>query len=370
MSIKSVLVKIKNFIFPPKTIEGRRTLTEDDVGALQKDLEYERGAKEGKIANLEQANKKLQEQLTKGKELNIAKFLNKQDKLMRYKNYANAFSLKKFFSVAGGLGKQFKILSYDAKTEFGVLDDIMITTEGKIVITYKNGKSKFAEPLISGRDVKQIFWNFGGLSNTASLGYFTINYDAKGRYVENYLEQEIPAVVTDMNGKFFITELHQKKFIDQITGLKEDLNKLYELNETYEIALNNLITKDNLTKLKKKVQEKRAGVLASSLSLDKHKQIEIENTVMEMGREIASRSYMQGLSESKIDKLEEVREEMNGQLRDFFTKQGVDVAEENFQRLLDFVTRMAGRVQKQQPYIDETIPKDIRKTDLEKKFGG
>ena len=70
------------------------------------------------------------------------------------------------------------------------------------------------------------------------------------------------------------------------------------------------------------------------------------------------------MNEQKVEILESSRKEMENKLSSFLNKQGIDIAEENFGRLLSYIIEMAKELPKAQ-IMPEIIPD---KTKLEKKF--
>lgn len=352
----SVIDFVRRILKIKKKVLVDKILSETEIESLDKEIEYERGYKEAQLAMKDLEIEQLKKKLKPDSDLDIKKFLDKQQKSAYNSQFTNALSVKKFFTLNSR--KAHKLLSYDAQRRFGDFEDMLITTDGRIALTVKTKNSK--EILIVGKTIKDIFCEFKGLSNVAPLGFLKVNLDSKRNYVENVLDREIPEVVIDGNGKVHISQINTKSFMEQLIEKEGTINELVQYISTIESALQNVSGSHNLAKIQSKYNKERAEV-AETETLSMFKGVkEIIRSYNNMVKEITSKAVAQGISEDEIAQLEEIKDETLQKLRDKEGKEAVDIVEESYRRISDFLATLAKRVQPLQEEIkktDETAPR-------------
>lgn len=305
-----------------------KVLKDEDISHLDKEVEYERGYKEGMITALEEDVKDLQKSVTP-KDLNVAEYLTKQRKSMYYNGFKNSLSMKKMFGFALGKKKGIKVMSYNSKKMFGDFDDILVRQDGRFAIVVSNGNGK-KEPVMVGKDIKHIFTNYSGLSNTVPLGILNLNLDEEGRYVENVLEKEIPEIVMDAHGAFHIAEVNREGFMKQLIDKESQISELYNMLSMYEKEIHKLTSNKHLMRIISKFNESRASTAEVELAKAVTGVMEINKNFSDVTKDLALKGYSQHLSEGKIGKLEVMQEAVITKMEEILGKDATDVAREQY----------------------------------------
>lgn len=326
--LNNIKDSIRRLLGLKKKVLVGRIMKDEDVDRLPKEIEYERGFKEGQITALEEDVKELKHTLSP-KDLNLAEYLTKQREQLILKEYKNSLSLKRLFGGIPQLKKStIKITSYNSKKVFGELDDILVRPDGRITVVVKNGKKK--EPLITGHDVHKIFTYFSGLLNTANLGSIQVNLNEKKDYVPNVFEEDVPEIVIDGNGNPNIARVNTESFMKQLIDKEYTINNLYSLLSAYEKEILKYTSNKNLMKIVSKFSESRAETAENELSKALKNATEIYKNFGDFSKENAQKGYSQWLNEKKIGTMEEIQEAVINKMNDLFGKPDIEIAREAY----------------------------------------
>lgn len=366
-NIKMNVLNLREFIsrllgLKKKVLVGK-ILKDEDISQLDKEIEYERGYKEGQISALEEEVKELKSVVTP-KNLNVAEYLQKQRKSMYYKQFQNSLSMKRMFGMALGK-KPIKVLSFNSKKDFGVFNDILIRPDGRFAIVVDNGKKK--EPVMVGKDVKHLFTNYGGLSNTIGLGYVNINLDEEGRFAENVLETEVPEIVIDANGSLNIGQVNKDGFMKQLIDKEEHINELYNLLSMYEKEIQKLTSNKHLMKVVARYNQGRATTAETEFAKAFSDVMEIHKNFKDVTKDLTIKGYEQHMAQQKINKLEDMQEAIIEKMSQYLGKPETDIAREQYMNMADDVLSIA---QGSKINIIQSPPQQPQKDDgtLTKKF--
>lgn len=335
----TILGNIKDFVrrllgIKKKVLVGR-ILKDEEISQLPKEVEYERGYKEGQITALEEDVKELKRGLSP-KDLNLAEYLTKQREHLYLNQFKNSLSLKSVFAVAGlpqFKKKGIKVLSFNMKKNFGELDDILIRPDGRISVVTKNGKRK--SPLITGHDVHKIFTNFRGLLNSANEGIVQVNLDEKQNYVPNVYDEEIPELVQDGNGRIHIARVNTESFMKQLIDKEGHINELYGMLSAYEREIHKLTSNKNLFKVIAKFNEGRATTSEAELAKAISGISEINKNFTDLSKENAVKGHSEWIANKKIGTLEEIQENIIKKMNEVFGKPETDIAREQYKRIAE-----------------------------------
>ena len=352
--------KVKDFVrrllgLKKKVLVGR-VMKDEDISKLPKEIEYERGYKEGQITALEEDVKELKKGLSP-KDLNVAEILSKQREQLHLKQYKNSLSLKRLFNGKDIFRKSLKVTSYNSKKVFGEFDDILIRPDGRITVVVRNGKKK--DPLITGNDVHKIFTYFSGLLNTSELGSIQVNLDEKKNFVPNVFEEDVPEIVIDGQGNPNIARVNTESFMKQLIDKEYTINGLYSLLSAYEKEILKYTSNKNLLKIASKFNETRALTAENELAKAIGGVTEIHKSFGDFAKENANKGYSQWLADKKIGTLEEIHESIISKMNDVFGKPETDIAREQFKRMasdiLDITqgSKIVIQQPQQQPRADE-----------------
>ena len=313
-----------------KKILVGKVLKDDEVSQLPKEVEYERGYKEGQITALEEDVKELKRSLSP-KDLNVAELLTKQRDQLHLNQYKNSLSLKNVFGGIPLRKKGIKVASYNMKKVFGELDDILVIPDGRLSIVVKNGKKK--EPLITGHDIHRIFTNFKGLLNSANVGIVQVNLDEKQSYVSNVNDEEIPELVIDGNGKLHIARVNTEGFMTQLIEKENKINELYNIMSAYEREIHKLTSNKNLLKVISQFNEGRATTSETEYLKVFKGVMEIHKNFTDITKEIAVKGHSQWIAEKKIDTLEDMQEKIIARMSELLGKPETDIVREQYVRM-------------------------------------
>jgi len=312
-----------------------KELDDKNIDDLAKELALERGAKEGEITALEEQNQALQEELSPSIEkAEIAKFLKKQELQLQYKHFDGALSLKKLFRFISK-GDKIRLLSYNTKKNFGLFDDIVFRSDGRIAIFCK--KDGVSKPLSVGSNLKHLFWDYSGLSNSASLKLFTLSMDENGSFVDNFMAKEIPQVIIDKNGKQNLSKINTKPFMQQLIDNQGEINELQGYIEELEEVLSKESGNANLEKVHNQINKERAETSETNLVAELKNTTEIVKHFREFGTEMAVKSQMEHINNQKIDNLEEVKNTIMDKLRKIESSPDMANAEDKLRETANFV---------------------------------
>ena len=303
--IDNIVDGIRRILGVKKKVLVGKVMKGEDIDQLSKDLEYERGYKEGQIGALEEEKKDLQMSLgkvTADNDIKIAEYLQKQKKSMYYKQFQNSLSMKKMFAGISYLKKPIKVTSYNSKRMFGELDDILIRPDGRFVIVARNGHGK--EPIMVGPTVRELFRNYEGLSNNIALGFLQFNLDEDRRFVRNEEDAEVPEVVIDGQGKINISRVNKEKYLKQLIDKESDINELYGVIGMYEEEIQKLTSNKHLLKLISKHNEHRASIAETELVKSLKSINEVHSAYSELTKELAQNGNNEFLNEKKILQME------------------------------------------------------------------
>lgn len=318
---------IRKILGLKKKVLVERTLKEDELEQLDKEIEYERGYKEGKISALEDENKDLKISLTP-KDVDYAEYLQKQKTQLRNQQFAGSLSLKMMFSRSLISKKKIIATSYNSKKEFGVFDDILIRPDGRLAVVVQNGKSKL--PIMVGPTIRDLFRNYNGLNNYIKRGIVMLNQDENGGFVRDENDAEVPELVIDANGKIHISKVNKKKYIEQLIEKDAEINELYGMISAYEQELNKLTSNKNVIKLIAKFNENRASTSEAELSKALQGATEIHKNFNELSRELTVKGNAQFINETKTEQLDVIREQLIGKMNTILSKYDVELARENY----------------------------------------
>lgn len=349
------ILGIKKKVLVGKIMKG------DEIDQLSKDLEYERGYKEGQIGALEEEKKDLQMSLgkvTADKDIDIAKYLQKQQKSMYYNQFNNSLSMKKMFAGISYLKKPIKVTSYNSKKLFGELDDILIRPDGRFAVVSKNGKGK--EPIMVGPTVRELFRNYEGLSNNVALGFLQLNLDENKKFVRNEEDADVPEVVIDGTGKINISRINKEKYLKQIIDKESQINELYGIVGMYEEELQKLTSNKHLLKLISKHNESRASIAETELVNSIKSINEVHASYSELTKELAQKGNQEYLNERKINQMDNIHDKIISKMDEVLGKAETEVAREQYIKIAnDIIDLTQGtkiniqtQPQKQQPEAD------------------
>lgn len=363
--VKKILKKLKKGEEPK---EKQEVMSDSDIEKLPEKIVKERAEMKGQLTALKQKIESVQEGLAPDVERKeIAKFLKKQKQQLAWREFKGAISLKELFnyiSKGGNIG----LLSYNQKKSFGILNDIAIRPDGRFAILAKNPKGKGSpKPVVVGINVQDLFWDYEGLSNSASMNFFLLSVNERGDYVHNILQREVPRIMIDVNGRYHITEHSQEKYIAQLIEKEAQINELTSLLEAAHEALSRHGFDLNLTKLMAKLNRERRQTAETILASDYKKTTEIMKSFRELGGELAIRSQTEWINKAKINNLEELKKEIMDKLMVVESSTPVDTAQERMEMIADFIINLiTGK--KVSFAKDEKQIEEEKKTHLTKKF--
>ena len=345
---------VRRLLGVKKKVLVGKVMKDEEISKLDKEIEYERGYKEGQISALEEDVKELKKSLTP-KDLNLAEYLSKQRKSLYYKQFQNSLSLKRMYGFT--LKKGIKVTSYNSKKNFGEFDDILIRPDGRFALVVRNGKRK--EPIMVGKDVKHIFTNYGGLLNMVNSGIMQINLDENGKYAENILEKEIPEVIIDSTGAYHITEINREGYMKQLIEKEEQIQELYGLLSAYEKEIQKVTGNKRLLKVISQFNESRAITAETEMAKAFNSVSEVNKNFSEVAKELAIKGYSQHINEQKIDSLEGMKDAVISKMNEYLGKADVDIAREDWIKMAnDIIDITQGAkiniIQQSPPHKEET----------------
>ena len=335
--------KAKNFVRRllgiKKKIIVDRIIKESEVQTIDKELLKERAYKDMQLALKDKEIQELKEKFKPDKDIDVKQFLSKQQKSLYIKKFSNSLSLKKLLN-----GGNVSTLSYDLKRKFGELDDIIIMTDGRVAIISKREDKKFVTTM--GRSVKDIFWNFKGLRNSAVNNFLTLCLDHEGSFVKNIFDEEIPEVAIDLKGNMHITQVNMKSYMEQLIEKESKIGELINYISVIEDALGREIGDNNLKKIMHDYATKRAETAESETLGLFEKQKDIMAAYYQMTEELNKKGVAIHLGEDLNDKLETIKSELLEKLESKEGKETKEVVEESFRKTLNFLTGVMARVPK------------------------
>lgn len=280
-------------------------------------LEHFRNAylyEKGKRLRAEQKIKQLTEEPEDNRE-EIAKELSEQREEILQKETGISASTKKILNINVKKDKLIHVVSYNRKTDFGILRDIGFSPRGLISI-YVRG---FNKPVISGANPYEIFRNCAGLRNDAKRGILAINLDSEGNYVENLEQVEVPEVIIDFNKKINILDYDKKPFIERLIDKATEIDDLFHQVKVGEKAISGLTKEVNEEKKKNEVLEEENKSYKCSISDHLEREKEIMKRYNELTKHMSLleqdnqlfeefKKRMENVITTLLDKLEDKRE--------------------------------------------------------------
>lgn len=347
--------------------EIKKEMTADEIDSLPADIQRERGHQLGQIAGMEEELEELREKLKGSREKEeVAKFLQQKDEELRLKEMEGILSLRNLFSILEkskkGIIKKISLLSYNKKTLFGKLHDISLNPDGRIGVWVK--ENGFPKQIISGSTLRNIFWDYEGLINSANYGIFTLSLNEVGEYVENPLMEEVPSIIVDANGKYNVSHIDRKKLIAWLIDKEREINSLYRYLEMAERALSKVGHEVNLTKLLAKLNIERRKTAETVLTKSLKDSNEIVKNWKEIEGELVDKSHQLYIKNREVEALEGVREKITKKLESVESGTSVDIAK---QEILSYVDFLVGLIQGKKVSFAKT-PEEIEMTPLKKKF--
>lgn len=343
----------------------RKVLEEGEIANLPKEVELGRGYDKGQIAKRDVQIAKLKEQM-KAPEVNISEKLYKQQQALFWNQFQRAFSLRRFFYYNMFKRKKFKVLSHNFKKDFGLFHDLIILKDGRWALVVDNGGE--IKPLFTAPTMKEMFRNFGGLSDLAGRGVFVVNLDEKGRYVPNVLEQDVPRVMVDAKGKIALNRQSRKPFIEQLTDAQAEIDEQQNYIETAEDTIREQTGEINRQKLMGKFNKSRATSTEAELT----ENVKAVENIMKGYRDITKENIQLGLGKSidheRAEMLENVRNDIIKKMEDTFTKTGVEVAESKYEDIADWVLNLVLPALGERRLMPEKVSVPEEKSKLERRY--
>lgn len=343
--VKKVIKKIAKKIKGKKKKElTEKEMTLEQIEDLPIDIQKERGFKEGKIVALEEDLEALREKLKPKREKEeIARFLQQKEEEIRLRGTEGTLSLRGLFDVLVGRkkgAKKINLLSYNKKMNFGNLYDITLNPDGRIGIwTSINGMPR---QVTAGATLKNIFWNYEGLINSADRGLFELSLNEVGEYAENVFMDEVPSIIVDATGKYNISKVDKKSLIGLLIDKEREINELFKYLGMAESALSKVGHEINLSKLLSKLNTERRKTAETLLTkYAKEGNVMIKNW-RDIEGELAEKAHQLFIKNKQIGNLEKVRDSVTKKLEDLQSGTSVESAK---QEILSDVNFLIGLLQ-------------------------
>lgn len=355
-----------------------KELGEHDIVNLPKEIELERGHKEGKITALEEEKEALEEEMSPSIERQeIARFLNLQKQQLQWREFGGALSLLKlFFFIINGkdmtkleykeIKGKINLLSHNKEKVFGLLHDIVIRRDGKLSIFGKIGD--ISRPLSTGENVSHLFWDYEGLSNSAMLRSFELALDGNGNFAENWGAKQIPQIIVDSKGEYHISKFSEKKFMKQLIEKQIFINELFSMLEMAHDTLSKVGYEMNLTQLISKLNRNRRQTAEALVGSELKQTNEIIQNWRDMSGELAVKSQQDDIKQKKLENMENVRDEILGKLQEVLGSSPVEIAIDSFEETANFLNKFLKGKEFIERKEGEKIEEDEKKTRLTKKF--
>ena len=314
--------------------------TNEEIMHLQKALAYEKGRRI--------KAEKIIKELTKSEEdkENVARELALQQERLLEEDIGVATSLKKLLKYAKKRKKAIHIVSYNRERDFGIFKDLGISPNGLFSV-YVYGVKR---PIISGKDLHDIFRNCAGLANDAKKGMIAINLDAEGRPVENIEQVEIPQIVIDFNGKINVMNHDLRPFIERIVEkdaiINEQLNEL-KINEmTISELTRELNEEKKNNEVLKAENESYKAALSDTLERMKDIQRNYNNLIKNMT-----------ILQEDNEIYEEFKEKMFNAIENLHEKLGDEAGKTNVEKALDKLRNIINWYEQIKPEVQVvTVP--------------
>jgi len=357
-----VINKIKEF-FKKLKLRKRAVTTEispsslknsEELMHLQKALAYERG----KRIKAE----KIIEELTRSEESkeDIARELALQREELLEKDIGTATSIKRLLKYAKKKKKAIHIVSYNHERDYGIFRDLGISSNGLFSV-YVYGVKR---PIISGKNLSDIFRNCAGLANDAKKGMIAINLDEEGRPVENIEQVEVPEIVIDFNGKINVMNHDLRPFIERIvekdTIISEQLNEL-RINE---MTISELTKEINEEKKKNEILKTENESYKASLSDTLERMKDIQRNYNNLIKNMTILQEDNEMYEEFKEKMLKAIEDLHEKLGDEAGKTNVEKALDKLRNIIDWYEQIKPEVQvvtvPQKEEKEEKLPQPVK----------
>lgn len=317
----------------PKKKDVRLTLSEESIGQ-DENLEHLRNAylyEKGRRLRAEEKIKQLTEEPEDNRD-EIAKELSEQREEILQKEIGVSASAKKILNINVKKDELIHVVSYNRKTDFGILKDIGISPRGLISIYVR----KFNKPIISGANPQEIFRNCAGLRNDAKRGILAINLDSEGNYVENLEQVEVPEVIIDFNKKINILSYDKKPFIERLIDKATEIDDLFHQVKIGEKVISGITKELNEEKKKNEVLEEENKSYKCSLSDHLEREKEIMKRYNELTKHMSLLEQDNQLFEQFKKKMESVITGLLDKLEDKRALTTIEEAREDIMNTIDW----------------------------------
>lgn len=378
MVLKKILQKIGNlFVRFKKTKEY--VMTEEDVERLSEAIEKDRAMKEAKIALLERKIRKEEEKEKAEEDKNlINKSLQKKRKAIIRKQRMSPFDWGRFFKIYNKSKKKwkFRVLSYDLKRDFGYFDTLVTLKNGLIGLSVIDREKK-RNIIISGRTIKDILYNFKGLGDMAEKGVFMVNLNENGEFVNNILEEEIPELIVDKEGKYIHSKVRTQPLMDIVIEKDKKIIEQQEDIDTREETIGKLISERSMATLTEELNRKRAETSDTNFINTLRDTKQFITRWDEITKELVKSGTSQGISEDKAVAFENTKNEMLKKIEEEMTKTSNQRAIDAYNEIAKKLVRLSWRVPTKEketeekemiePRVEEEKPLQKRYTTITKK---
>ncbi len=353
----SKLIPFLKFKEKKKAKPEEEEIPPEEIEDIDKKLLKDKLRLEGEKAALKVEKEILEKELDDSKKINMAKVLSEQEEKLRFQDYVGAFSLRRFFQDVEKIDKinkrkPIRVLTYNSSKELGIFKDIIILKDGRFCLIVKPNN-----PLLSAKNIKDLFRNYKGLSYIASRGFLQVNLDKEGKYVENALEREVPDIIIDANGKrSFKTKISEDTFTNKLAEKDEEINALMTDLETMEKAYIDERREKEKAKQQKRVNQTRADTAETELSKSLTKMNKIHMNMKDLVEENEEFASKVRLLENKLEDYEDRFGEISKKFAEYLGSDSTQISTKELKKTIKWL--MKEKIIKPEKIIVETKPEE------------
>jgi len=350
--LKNLFVKKKEVL---TEIDKDLLKTQEKYNHLAKALAYERGKRIKAEKNVSDLTKE------KDNSEDIARQLSEQKKELLELDVGISTSIKTMLRFAKVSKKSIHIVSYNRERDFGILRDFGINNRGFFSVYIYGVKS----PVISGKNLNEIFRNCAGLVNDAKKGIIAINLNSDGEYVENLEQTEVPEILIDFNKKINIMSHDTKPFIERIVEKDLIINEQLSEIRSNEMNISELTKEVNEEKKENEVLRNENDSYKTSLSDTLERFKEVQKNYNNLTKSLAISEEDNSIYENFKEKMDKAIEELHNKLGDAKGSTTIEQSIERIRNIVNWYENVRPRVEyvevpKVQEKEEKEMPKPIK----------